>query len=258
MLPNSTNSRYQCNLKIEIDDDIAFCSDSLSCDCSNNSFTDPYHGHVVTGDLRLVENTKLRNLFSKGPNYREAKTLNFSRCLKSIEDALDISTEKFTKKHKLENKAVDAWKNAILHLVNEKIQTLKRSVVPHQIKPLLKDSTVVDCLKSLHSRYVVTPIDKASKNVAFICKKYYINSLMDELGIPGNYSPTYFLSNANKKTIIDTNRQLCNRFTGKDLQENEECLPIIHWIPKMHYTPSRRRFIIASSVCSTKPLIKSI
>ena len=81
---------------------------------------------------------------------------------------------------------------------------------------------------------------------------------MDELGIPGNSSATYSLSYTDIKTIIDTNGQLCKRFTGKDLQESEECLPIIYWIPKMHYTPSRRRFIIASSSCSTKPLSRTV
>ena len=31
-------------------------------------------------------------------------------------------------------------------------------------------------------------------------------------------------------------------------------LPFMYWLPKMHYSPPRCRFIVASSSCSTKPL----
>ena len=45
------------------DDDVSFTLNSESnstfpCDCSNSSFCDPHHGHIVTGDLRIVENAK--------------------------------------------------------------------------------------------------------------------------------------------------------------------------------------------------------
>ena len=59
---------------------MTMCSESNSlfpCTCSESMHTDPHHGHVVTGDLRIIENSKLRKLFSKGPNYRENKTINY-------------------------------------------------------------------------------------------------------------------------------------------------------------------------------------
>ena len=39
-----------------------------SCSCNQSDFKDPNHGHIVTGDLRIVEDVKLRKLLSKGPN----------------------------------------------------------------------------------------------------------------------------------------------------------------------------------------------
>ena len=33
-------------------------------------------------------------------------------------------------------------------------------------------------------------------------------------------------------------------------------LPFMYWLPKMHYSPPRARFIVASSSCSSKPLSK--
>ena len=38
--------------------------------CENSLFMDPEHGHTLFGDLRIVHNSKLRKLTSKGPKYR--------------------------------------------------------------------------------------------------------------------------------------------------------------------------------------------
>ena len=37
------------------------------CKCHTSRFCDPVHGHVVTGDLRIISNNKLRSLLTKGP-----------------------------------------------------------------------------------------------------------------------------------------------------------------------------------------------
>ena len=59
------------------------------CSCLESEYTDPHHGHVVTGDLRIIKNDKLRKLFSKGPNYREKKTVNYQKCMNEIVKSLD-------------------------------------------------------------------------------------------------------------------------------------------------------------------------
>ena len=37
-------------------------------------------------------------------------------------------------------------------------------------KPILKDKDVIDELNNLKSKYILVPVDKASKNTAIICK----------------------------------------------------------------------------------------
>ena len=39
----------------------------LPCHCSNSPFVDPHHQHIVSGNLKIVTNNKLRKLLSKGP-----------------------------------------------------------------------------------------------------------------------------------------------------------------------------------------------
>ena len=62
-----------------------YCVDNLQeCDCHLSDYCDMAHGHIVTGDLRFIENRKLRKLMSKGPNFREPRFLNFNKCIEAI------------------------------------------------------------------------------------------------------------------------------------------------------------------------------
>ena len=243
------------SLKVHIDDDLSFVENLPSCNCADSEFCDPHHKHIVSGDLRIITNTKLRKLFSKGPNYREPTTLNYSKCKQSIESSLTSSISNLASKYDLSVESFSAWKMKILELVDDRVKFLKLRRVPGVTKPILQDEDVVRSLADLHSKYVVVPIDKAANNVALICKRYYIQTLLDEVGVPGNASSTYKLSKEDPENIIFNNAALCEKF-GITLEERLKTLPFMYWLPKMHYNPPRARFIIASSSCSTKPLSK--
>ena len=77
--------------------------------------------------------------------------------------------------------------------------------------------------------------------------------LLQEVGVFGNGSDTYILSSKNKYDIINDNIQFSKKLGFKTLEANK-ALSIMYWMPKMHYTPSRARFIVASAQCSTKPI----
>ena len=243
------------SLNVIVDEDVSFVQNLPTCDCSNSTFCDPHHKHIVSGDLRIVSNPKLRKLLSKGPNYREPKTLNYSKCKQAIESAISSSIVSLAEKYQLTPAEFSSWKNKILELVDKRLRILKSKRVPSATKPSLQDEEVQTALKDLHDKFVVVPIDKASNNVAIICKRFYIQKLLDEVGVPGDNSPTYKLSDKNPADIINNNISICDKF-GLTLEERFQTLPFMYWMPKMHYSPPRARFIVASSACSTKPLSK--
>jgi hypothetical protein len=45
------------------------------------------------------------------------------------------------------------------------------------------NTEAVKCLSSLHDKYVIGPADKASNNIVFVCKSYYYECLIKELGL---------------------------------------------------------------------------
>ena len=40
-----------------------------SCDCQNPNYLYPPTGHVITGNLNVIPDARLRNIISKGPKY---------------------------------------------------------------------------------------------------------------------------------------------------------------------------------------------
>ena len=132
---------------------------------------------------------------------------------------------------------------------NDKIKFLKSM----KLQTYKTQGDVEAYLETLQDRYVIVPIDKASNNFAFVCKRYYVMRLLSEVGIPNGSCETYQITSRDKLLIIDNNVSLCDRY-GLEVLEKEKCLPIMYWMPKMHKNPTDARFIIASSTCSTKPI----
>ena len=240
------------------DEDVILVTNSYTgslfpCSCSESSFCDPHHKHIVTGDLRLISNPKLRKLFSKGPNFREKKTINFHKCSMEIEISITDCAINLARKYDLDISAFENWITSVKEKVAAKVRKLKKSVKPQQTKQVLKNEEAIRDLTELHSKYVIVPIDKAANNIAIICKRFYVMRLLKEVGALGIPDPTYQISDRSLMDIVMQNIDLCEKF-GLTLNEKQKTLPIMYWMPKMHYTPSRARFIMSSAKCSTKPL----
>ena len=45
----------------------------------------------------------------------------------------------------------------------------------------------VDCIYNLHENYVLVPADKAANNVKVVCKKYYLDVIVNELKSSSTY-----------------------------------------------------------------------
>ena len=250
------------SIRFEKDEDISFFVNAETgspypCLCSESRFCDPHHQHIVTGDLRIVENQKLRKLLTKGPNYREPKTINFSKCQIEIEKSVVECASALAAKYKLPIRSFDNWVSSIKSKTLDKIRCLKSKIVPQQTKAVLDNEEVKGYLSQFLDKYVIVPIDKAANNIAIICKRFYVFRLLQEIGAIGIESPTYQLSNKNRDEIMSTNLELCEQY-GLSVSEKQKTLPIMYWTPKMHYTPSRARFIVSSANCSTKPLSRIV
>jgi len=59
-------------------------------------------GHVITGDLAIVTNDKLRNTLCKGPKYRDPQHINWNQNLKLLMDSVEDYARKWAKQEEVE------------------------------------------------------------------------------------------------------------------------------------------------------------
>ena len=126
----------------------------------------------------------MKKLVSKGPNFREAMSINWSKCKREIETGLESSIERILSTNlKVAIEELVDRKRKILQEVDNKIFSRKYRIKVHKTNPVLKQDTVIEYLNELHEKFVLVPIDKAAKNVAIICKKYHVTVILKEIGI---------------------------------------------------------------------------
>ena len=113
-------------------------------------------------------------------------------------------------------------------------------------------------MTELQNKYVLVPADKAGNNIIFVCKYYYIRTLLEELGINSgtNLNSTYINQVNTVDELIQTHATTLADVL--QLQQKEKNLPQIYWIPKLHKTPYKARFIAGSRSCTTTRLSKLI
>ena len=80
-------------------------------------------------------------------------------------------------------------------------------------------------LSSLHDKYVFVPADKASNNIVFVCKSYYYECLIKELGINNNTSgnTTYKPTSFDNDEILANHRSFMtslNILFGRDIRHH--------------------------------------
>ena len=101
------------------------------------------------------------------------------------------------------------------------------------------------------------PADKAPNNIIIVCKTYYIETLIKELGLD-NCSTltgglTYTSCQMSSEDTISTHDTFMKSL-GIELSEDDKRLPYLYWTPKVHKSPVKHRFIAGSSECTTKQL----
>ncbi|KAK3087812.1 hypothetical protein FSP39_010974 [Pinctada imbricata] len=223
----------------------------LPCECSSSDFNYSPCEHVITGDLSIVKNDKLRELLKKGPKCRESMSFTWNQNVKIIMDSCEEYARRWAKKEDVQLDTLSEWIKSIRGLLLSRINRLK-STVNTRFKSIFKDPDVITELNYLQEHNVITPADKASNNYTFTCKKYYSDSLVKELGLnstPGN--PTYTPTNLSASEIIDNHKSALASF-GFNMNNLDLDLPYLYCIPKMHKNPYKQRFIAGSSKSSTK------
>jgi len=234
----------------------------IPCHCSefDAKFCDPHHKHIITGDLSIIQHALLRDLISKGPSFREPQKVNFDDARSIILDGVDSFIKTLSGVKKIPQSSFSPWKEEIVKKIDCNLVIAKRKFKSSDPLSVLRDTKAKKALALLHNKFVFVPIDKASNNIALICKRYYAATIHKELdfaNIENSSNNTYELANTSKGEIIENHVNFQEKF-GLEVKKDFRHLATHYWTPKMHKQVIAERFITAGVRSSLKPLAKDV
>ena len=196
---------------------------SSSSDCQSSTFRYEPHGRVIIGDLRTVRNRKLRRLLEKGPKYREQNNIDWHLNKEILTKVVDDYANNWSKREGCHVSALEQWSETVKLIISNRINGLQhRSFLP--CNRILEDPHIKAYLTELQSKYVLVRADKAGNNIIFVCKYYYIHTLMEELGINSgtNLNSTYVTQYHTVDEIIQTHATRLEDVFDIKLQKREK------------------------------------
>ena len=75
----------------------------------------------VTAKLKIIPDSRIRNIVSKGPKYRLPSHIDFNRCREEIVSALNDFGNRWCKRESVECNALKEWKLSIFNIVDKRI-----------------------------------------------------------------------------------------------------------------------------------------
>ena len=241
------------NYKDTVSDYTVGQEEDLNCDCDDSPYKDAHHGHVITGNLQIVEDRRLRDLLRKGPNHREKEPLHWSLARKTLVQDIDTFITKWSGKTGRAESCYAEWKTKLMEKIDDKYKELKNKIQVQPVKKVLKIPECSKELEDLQRKYVLVPIDKAANNIGFVCKKYYLSVIAQEL-----QTDTYDIFREGKQEVIDHLVNENQLKAGILVEGKYKNLPQIHAIVKMHKTPVKFRFIIGDRFGVQKMVAKKM
>ena len=132
-------------------------------------------------------------------------------------DACEAYARQWARKEDVELDTLSKLIMSIGELEKPRLRRLKHSVITRS-ESIFRDPDVVHELSRLHENFVIVPADRASNNYTYVCKKHYIDILIEELGLhsrPGNH--TYNLTDLSASEVRDNPKSV---FTSFGIQAN--------------------------------------
>ena len=227
-----------------------------SCICEKDEyhqFTDSRVGHIYQGSLDVIKNIKLKNVLQKGTKFRISKIDDKTAILSSLCDSFKSHCDFLGRTYNLNQNIIASLKN----IYSNKLASL--NIYPAH-NPNYNFMNILQDIKQIQSHFIIVPIDKASNNYSFICKKLYIGFMDKEMAIhnPNDNSSTFALTrDTNKQEILD--KHLADTEFWKIRNPrlhiiSNPTIPLIYGIPKMHKADAKLRFITGASSSSIKSI----
>ena len=105
-----------------------FHNNPSQCECNSSSHLYKPYGHVITGNLSIIQNSKLRYLIiDKGPKYREPCKVDWDKNFSLLCEAVDQYALQWAKREMVELSVLSSWNEMVKGQIEERNSKLKQN-----------------------------------------------------------------------------------------------------------------------------------
>ena len=153
--------------------------------------------------MKIIPDSRICNIVSKGPKYRFPSHIDFNRCREEIASALNDFSNRCCKQESVECNVLKEWKLSTC-IFNLLVVDKRIKFNSHKTNPLTpKDKSSFRHLKQgiqeFHRKYGLVQADKSANNIVFVRRLHYINTLkQDHYGTKANKQ-----TSSDEKTVVN-------------------------------------------------------
>ena len=182
----------------------------------------------------------MKNIFRFGSKFRLIPELNKDKIKEEIRNDVGEFIYKISFKLNIYLGYFSEWKSKLLKMIFDRIASVE-NIFPSTTNFRQFSNKI----KMLQDKYVIMPVDKASNNFGFICKRFYARVLFSEIDSENVY--THYDNNFT--SVRDAYDRILKEYKISPSAYN---IPFMYAIPKFHKNPVKFRFITSSVDCISK------
>ena len=107
----------------------------------------------MTGNLKIISNSRIRYIVSKGPKYRFPSRIDFKTCREEIASALNDFGNRWCKREYVEPDALKEWKVSIFKIVDQRIKFYSQNTNILPLKPKSTFRHLKQGIQDFHRKY---------------------------------------------------------------------------------------------------------
>ena len=120
----------------------------------------------ITCNLKIISDSRIRSIISKGPKYRFPAHIDFTKCREAIAKALNDYCMRWCKRGHVESNALNNWKLNIFQIIDKRISFYLNNLDRLLPKPKFSFRHLKHGMQEFHAKYVLFPANKADNNVS--------------------------------------------------------------------------------------------
>ena len=113
--------------------------------------------YIVTGDLKIITDSRIRSIICKGPKYRFPVPIDFISCREEIAGALQEFCNRWCKREHVESNALNSWKLNIFKIIDGRISFYCNNLDLLTPKPKFTFRHLKKGIQEVHRRFVLAP-----------------------------------------------------------------------------------------------------